>query len=261
MRTNPVTIVLLSCCVTIALAQKKAPVSQEELNEISARGRLLAEYDQAAWHATDAVMATHPQKDSDSRFVCQKSDKSWTCVFGRLTTDKFLIDYEAVEGTSPQGFQVKHHEPPAEDTGFYFTAIKAMMVADKDFQITAEKRPYNPSVLTAPSGQLYVYMVPAQTRNGVFPLGGDARYLVTADGNTIVEKRQLHKTILETSQQVPSGAKPSAGYHTHVLSDVPEDTDVLFVLTRKPLMPEYVGGGKPLRTYVVERDGAIRIAK
>jgi hypothetical protein len=262
MRTIPV-IILIACGASLALAQKSAPLSADQLAEITARGRMLAEYDRAAWRSTDAVMATHPKEDSNGRFVCRKSDKSWTCVFGHLGTDKFLIDYEAVQGESPEEFHVQRHEPPAEDTGFYFAGVKAMMVAGKDFQTTAENRPYNPSVLPAPSGQLYVYMVPAQTQNGVFPFGGDARYLVTADGNTIVEKRQLHKAILEMKTQDAAPGKTAGGWHTHVLSDVPEDTDVLYVLSRKPLVPEFIGTGdkKHVRIYVVNTDGAIKVSK
>lgn len=260
MRTITALVAILSCCTLIALAQKTAPLSREQLAEITARGRLLAEYDQAAWHATDAVMAAHPKQDSGSRFVCRKTEPAWTCVFGHLSTDKFLIDYEAVQGASPEEFQIKHNDPPAEDTDFYFAAVKAMLVAGKDFQLTAESRPYNPSVLPAPSGQWYVYMVPAQTKKGVFPLGGDARYLVTAEGNTILEKRQLHKSIMETTAQVPNGGKFAAGFHTHVLTNVPEDTDVFFVLTRKPLVPEMIGTGKK-QMYEVETDGTIKPVK
>jgi hypothetical protein len=183
---------LLSCCTAVALAEKTAPLSREQLAEISARGRMLAEYDEAAWHATDAVMSTHPKQDNDTRFVCRKADATWTCVFGRLAADKLLIDYEALQASATE-FQIKHHEPPMEDTGFFFAAVRAMITAGNDFQKTAEKRPYNPTVLPAHSGQFYVYMVPAQTKKGIYPLGGDARYLVSTDGSTIVEKRQLHR--------------------------------------------------------------------
>jgi len=244
----------------MALAEKTAPLSKEQLGEISARGRMLAEYDEMAGHATDAVMATHPKQDNDTRFVCRKADATWTCVFGRLAADKLLIDYEALQEAGAKEFQVKHREPPEEETGFFFAAVKAMLVAGKDFQLTAENRPYNPSVLPAPSGQWYVYIVPAQTKKGVYPLGGDARYLVSAEGNTIVEKRQLHKTILETTAQTPQGTKMAAGVHTHVLTDVPEDTDVFFVLTRRPLVPEMIGTGKK-QMYEVETDGTIKPMK
>jgi hypothetical protein len=173
----------------MALAEKTAPLSKEQLAEISVRGRMLAEYDEAAWHATDALMATHPKQDNDTRFVCRKADATWTCVFGRLAADKLLIDYEALQASAKE-FQIKHHEPPMKDAGFFFAAVRAMTTAGNDFQKTAEKRPYNPTVLPTASGQLYVYMVPAQTKKDIYPLGGDARYLVSTDGSTIVEKRQ-----------------------------------------------------------------------
>jgi hypothetical protein len=260
MRTNILILVLASLPATMGLAQKSAPLSPEQLAEISARGRMLAEYDEAAWHATDAVIATHPKQDDNSRFVCRKDSGKWTCIFGRLGADRLLIDYEAVQGVRPTDFEVKHHEPAAEETGFYFAAVKAMMTAGKDFQRTAEKRPYNPSVLPAVSGQFYVYMVPAQTKKGVYAYGGDARFLISADGSSIVEKRQLHKSILETRTQDAGDKKVAGGVHNHVLSDVPEDTDVFYVLTRKPSAPEYIGTPSKL-VYVVEKDGRIRITK
>jgi hypothetical protein len=249
---------LLSCCTAVALAEKTAPLSREQLAEISARGRMLAEYDEAAWHATDAVMSTHPKQDNDTRFVCRKADATWTCVFGRLAADKLLIDYEALQASATE-FQIKHHEPPMEDTGFFFAAVRAMITAGNDFQKTAEKRPYNPTVLPAHSGQFYVYIVPALTKKGIYPLGGDARYLVSTDGSTIVEKRQLHKSILETNQQVPAGTKFGGGFHIHVITETPEDTDVFYVLTRRPLTSESVGAGK--HVYFIETDGTIKVSK
>jgi hypothetical protein len=145
---------------------------------------------------------------------------------------------------------------PEEDTAFYLAAAKAFDTALHDFQ--GEKRPYNVAVLPAPPNQLYVYVVPAQTKAGVYPLGGDVRYLITADGGSIVEKRQLHKTIMETSaSSMPKDSTPAWGYHTHVLSDVPEDTDVFYVLTRKPSMPEAVGTLHK-KLYAISVDGTIR---
>jgi hypothetical protein len=103
--------------------------------------------------------------------------------------------------------------------------------------------------------------MPAQTKTGIYPLGGDARYLITPDGGTIIEKRQLHKTIIEyDASSLPKGTTPAAGYHTHVLSDVPEDTDVFQVLTRQPPQPEYIGTMNK-KLYVISPDGTIREGK
>ncbi len=211
------------------LAEKKNVLSTAELAEITARGRFLEHYDQASWHATDAVLAHKPKDGVVQRYIARQNDSAWTFAFGRFNekNDAFLVAYEATQGVTPEQFTVKEYDPPKEDTGFYFQAAKSIRTALEEFQ--REKRPYNTVVLPMPSNQMYVYILPAQTDDNVYPLGGDARYLISADGNAIVEKRQLHKAILEirnTSTQV-------AGVHRHVLTDTPEDTDVFHVLRQK----------------------------
>jgi hypothetical protein len=114
------------------------------------------------------------------------------------------------------------------------------------------------SVIPAEGGQMYVYIYPGSTVNGVYLLGGDARYLISGDGATIVEKRQLHKSILEFSGRTPG--KTVSGMHTHVLSDIPEDTDVMYVLTRKPALPEYVVTTSKV-IWVIGIDGSIKRGK
>jgi hypothetical protein len=69
----------------------------------------------------------------------------------------------------------------------------------------------------------------------VYPYGGDVRYLISPDGSTLITKRQMHKSVLESiPADIPRSTTPAAGYHSHVLSDVPEDTDVFLVLSRHP---------------------------
>jgi hypothetical protein len=229
--------------------------------DVTARGRTLYEYDQAAWHATDAVQALHPPDQAVGRYLALKSEKGWTVVFGHLNDkrDKFLIGYEATQGATLQEFTVKKLDPPKEDETFYLAAAKAFDTAIRDFQ--GERRPYNVAVIPAPHNQLYVYVVPAQTKTGVYPLGGDVRYLITADGGTIVEKRQLHKSILEIDPStIPKGTTGAGGYHTHVLTDVPEDTDVFHVLNRQPSQPEFIGT-RNKKMYEISVDGTIRERK
>lgn len=244
--------ILLSAYV--AVAQRNSPPSPAELAEITERGRQLAAYDIAAWHATDAVLAMKPVEGSVTRYIAKKTENGWSVAFGRFTEkrDKFLIVYEAIQGAGPKEFNVKKYETPKEDTGFYLSAAKASETAIADF--TGEARPHNVAVLPAKSGQMYVYVVPAQTKQGVYPLGGDVRYVVSQDGSKIVEKRQLHKSIIEFATP-PQAQKVEAGYHTAVLDDIPEDTDVFHVLSRKPSVPEWIA----TRQYVyrIEPDGTI----
>jgi hypothetical protein len=235
------------------LAQRTEPASKTELAEITERGRMLYAYDVAAWHSTDAVMALSPPEGSFVRYIAQKNNSVWTVAYGKLNEkrDKFLTVYEAMQGTTPKEFKVKKFDTPKEDTGFFLFAARAIDAAIKDFG--GVTRPYNVAVLPAKEKQLYVYLVPAQTKVGVFPLGGDVRYLFSADGQKIIEKRQLHKSIIEFS--VPEGMKPATGYHTAILDDVPEDTDVFHVLARQPKIGELVVTNKYV--YRIAEDGTI----
>lgn len=91
----------------------------------------------------------------------------------------------------------------------------------------------------------------------MYPLGGDVRYLLNSNGASITEKRQLHKSIIEIRpDSSPKDTKTVAAYHTHVLSDVPEDTDVFHVLTRRPPQPEYIGTINK-KLYIINTDGTI----
>ncbi len=246
---------------SISFASKDKAALVIVFPDVTARGRALYEYDQAAWHASDAVQATHPSAAAVGRYIARKSDSGWSVSFGHLNDqrDKFMVGYEAIEGGSIKTFTVKALDPPSEDTSFNLAAAKAIDKALADFR--GEDRPYNVAVLPAEGNKLYVYVLPAQTKPDVFPLGGDARYLVSADGESVLEKRQMHKSVIEVApNSLPKGTTAAASWHTHVLSNEPEDTDVFHVLTRQPPQPEFIGT-MDKKLYTVSIDGSIRQSK
>jgi hypothetical protein len=247
--------------VPLALYARKAEQENRvptaaDLQAITARGKLLAEYDVAAWHATDVVQDLKPEKGATRYYIASKTDRGWVVVFGRLNDahDKFLTVYQASEGTKPEFFTAKEFDPPQESADFYLYAAKAFGAALKD--LGAVNRPYNAYAIPSENGQLYVYLLPAPTDERPHPLGGDVRYTFTADGTTMLVKRQMHKTVLDTTY----GEKTVAGYHVHVLTLSPEDSDVFFVLSRKPRIPEYVGT-QDKKIYVIQTDGTILLGK
>ena len=239
---------------------RKEPLSKEELAAISERGRELAGYDAAAWHASDALQAKQPKEGSVTRYIARKVDKKWSVAFGRLDekAEKFVVAYEAIEGEKPDEFNIKENIPPKEDTGFFLSAAKAIDTSLKDFveHFEGEQRPYNVAILPEEKGQVWVYLVPAPTKPNVWPLGGDVRYVISADGMKVVSKRQLHKSVIEVEPPKNKDNQQVAGMHTHVLDDVPEDTDVLHVLTRKPAVPEMVITKEFV--FQVEPDGSVK---
>lgn len=248
---------LLVTCLAPArgAAQQVTRPSGTDLAAITERGRALAAYDQAVWHATDALQMANPRTAQGQHYLAHFENERWTVVFGYLNADRtsFLITYEAAQGNKPQSFSVSRDDPPRADTGFYLEAARALQIALADFGHAS--RPYNAAVLPAAGGQRYVYFYPTQLKAGTYPLGGDVRYLVSADGQKILEKRQLHKTIVEAAPA--KGKKIVAGFHSHVLSDAPEDTDILHVLQQDPPLPETISTAH--FTYEVTPDGSIRI--
>ena len=239
---------------------RKEPPTKEELAAIAERGRNLAGYDAAAWHASDAVQAKDLKPGRVVRYIARKTERGWTVAFGRLdeARDRFLIAFEATQGKDPDHFDVKEFDPPRQDTGFFRSAAKAIDAALKDFteHFEGQQRPYNVAVLPADKEQLWIYLVPAPTKPGVWPLGGDVRYLMSADGTKVIEKRQLHRSVIENEPPKDENQQVAGGIHTHVLDDTPEDTDVFHVLTRKPAVPELVVTGKFV--FEVEADGRIK---
>lgn len=114
MRTLARLVIALAVCTPSVLAQKSKPLSNSELAGITSRGRTLAEYDAASWHATDAVKALNPPDGAVSRYIAKKTDRGWVVVFGRFneTKDAFLIVYEATQGKSAREFSAKTNDPP-----------------------------------------------------------------------------------------------------------------------------------------------------
>ena len=252
MRIFPVLILLLASVAASAQTERTTPASEAELAQITERGRNLAAYDVAAWHGTDAVLALKPVEGSVQRYIAKRTADGWTVAFGRLNEkrDMFLINYEAIQGSNPKDFKAAKLGPAKEDAGFFLFAARAIDTSLADFK--GEQRPYNVAVLPAPSNQLYVYVLPAQTQQGVYPLGGDARYLISEDGLKIIEKRQMHKAIIEFSMV----ENVQMGYHTAIMDQVPEDSDVFHVLTRKPSVPQYIATKDFV--YYIETNGYAR---
>jgi hypothetical protein len=165
--------------------------------------------------------------------------------------DQLLAVYEAREKNGK--FAALKLAKPVPADADLVSKERALELAIADFP--APNRPYNTAIVSAPGGQFYVYLYPGQTKENTWPIGGDVRYTISADGKTIVEKRKLHNTL----QDMETRARQVGGYHTHAISDVPEDTDVFYVLNRKPAMPEFVGTAKQM--FVIDKEGNIEIGK
>jgi hypothetical protein len=235
------------------VAQEKAAEPGVDFAAITARGRALFSYDKAAWHGTDSIFALKPDTKGLAHYICTQSPSGWVVIFPQWneTHDQLLAIYEAREKAGK--FAARKLPKPVPVDADVVSKERALELAIGDFP--APNRPYNIAILPGPGGQFYVYLYPGQTKENAWPIGGDVRYTISADGKTIVEKRRLHNSL----QDMEVRARQLGGYHTHAITDVPEDTDVFYVLNRKPSMPEFVGTAKQM--FVIDKDGNIETGK
>lgn len=233
-----ITVLLASSLFTQAQAQMRIP-SRDELNAITARGRELAAYDLVARGATTALLTKRPSKDDVNTCVVLRNRDGWHVSFGKLNEKRtaFIAAYDVACRNDLTAYTVRKNIPPAPDTSGLLLRALAAETARAKFTPVAQ-RPYTSMVLPSVEGKMWVYLYPSQTRNDVFPLGGDTRFLVSADGKTVLEKRQMHVSILDLA--TPTGKQPTYGYHTAVIDDRPEDTDIMYVLGRVPRVPEMI---------------------
>jgi hypothetical protein len=242
----------VAAAVSAARCQTNDRDRKELLAGVTERGRELYDYDQCAWHGTDAILAMHPDMSGVAHYLCVNTPTGWRLVFPRwnATHDGLMVAFEA-DG-SGKNYDARAFDSPVDAGDDLMARERALELALKSFH--PAHRAYNTAILDAPNGDFYVYVYPGQTKDTVWPLGGDVRYTIRGDGKKIVETRPLHKTILD--MEYDPGDTPTSGFHMHVLSDVPEDTDVLYVLNRRPLIPEYIGTLSGW-IFVIHTDGTI----
>lgn len=250
-RYCPRVLLMLVVCLTSAgplLGQ--VPPSKAQLDGITARGRVLADYDRAAWLGSDAVLSLSPE--GITHYIAHERGTEWIVSFGKLTadTDSFLVAFEARPVNGGTRYEARAISPPRVDVDYLARAARAINTSVDAFE--SASRPYNSAVLPQPSGEWWVYLYPAPTVNGVWPHGSDVRYRVSRDGRRLLEERRLHKEVIEYG---PPPESSKSGVHTAVMDDIVEDTDVFLVLARQPPMPELVVSRSFL--FTIEIDGRI----
>lgn len=233
------------------LSASAQPAGPDRLAQITSRGRALAEYDDACWKATDSMMASGASQEP-RRFFARKMGNAWQIVFGKPSPDRrsFAIDYEAVWTPGTKNAFARKLAPPRIDNAGWANYSRAL---DTALTVYKPQRGTNYAILQSPNGYL-VYFYPGSTEPGTWLLGGDMRYLISPDATKIIESRQMHKSVIPYSAE--PGKTIAMGFHTAIVDNVPEDTDVFHVLARRPAVPELI----VTRDYVykVATNGVIR---
>ena len=237
--------------------------TQQQLDEISARGRALAGYQRAAWTSSMQLLATNPDPWQVQRYVAYHADSGWVVAFGRLSTerDTFYVSHiaipAAVNGQRVDStYEFQTFAGPAPDTDFLVRAARAMDVATMALGVTP--RAYTAAAIPNEKGEWLVYLTPSADAANVWPLGDDVRYRVSGDGRRVLETHRMHVGMMEANRGAASGdARLVAKGAGKPLRDLPEDSDVFHVLMNRPAAAEVVV--TPHHRYRIDVDGSISL--
>jgi hypothetical protein len=244
-------------------ASAQSATTQQQLDEISARGRALAGYQRAAWTASMQLLATNPDPWQVQRYVAYHADSGWVVAFGRVNAerDTFYVSHiaipAAVNGQRVDStFEFQTFGAPGPDTDYLVRAARAMDVATMTLGVTA--RAYSAAAIPNEKGEWLVYLTPSADAANVWPLGDDVRYRVSPDGLRVLETHRMHVGMVEASRGMGGGderlvAKGSG----KALRDLPEDTDVFHVLMNRPAAAEVVVTSR--HRYRIDVDGSITL--
>ena len=238
--------------------------TQEQLDSITRQAKVLFEYDEAVQRAIALLRKNKVPTDEIALSFSQKTDAGREVVFGKLSPNQeaFLIVYRVF---FPINGEAKLRSPaePERDVDYYLSAAKSIGVALDHYRI--QLRPYDYAILPEGEDKFNVYIYPAVVTPGVYPLGGDVLFVISRKDFSVLDAKQLHRSILEVDHSKPGeNQQIAAGIHSVVTDTKPVITDVFHVLKRKPAIPEYVvislenTAPEDAPLFIIEPDGSIR---
>jgi hypothetical protein len=220
--------------------------------DISTRGRLIAQMDRVSWVATDVVFALKPKRDLLGLYVTHLENDQWRVPFGRLSSDEtvFLTAYEAI-GSTPEGppFEVKVHDPPHEDRDRLLALSRSISRSRKVFPFHPQSESYIYAAVPEEDGSISVFWYPGTTNPNIEVLGADGVVTVNASGETNVIR--YHKSLMVH----PRNRSDSMESHTHLLIEHPVPMDVAYVLMRRPPSRSMIMSEEGM--YLIHTDGSI----
>ncbi|MCB2089766.1 MAG: hypothetical protein R3E18_05080 [Sphingomonadaceae bacterium] len=212
------------------------PAMLAAIAEAERRGRLLWLYDQAAWHATDAMRADiDPSKVAGAAgyvVIPRDGDAMLDVVFvaerkeALLEFARYTVDVSKVVSGGPVDGDLPALSPLAERMfKARGPAIEAMV---KEKYGLCSRSPANTVTLPPDENDVIsFYLLTSTVHDDVYPLGGHYRADVDAD-NEVVSTRRYMKSCFDiqlpgTSGKMQDGKRPVATMVTYLLGDQPSE--------------------------------------
>ncbi len=212
----------------------------EPLRRASRRGRMIYDYDQAAWHSTDAAMAQLPeaQRKKVGGYVVEPAPGALRATYYSTEAGKPRALFTA----EVHGREVRAgHVVAAGEDGSLSATAERLVAARKVAVADVESRGLRPCTNGAfntvvlppePPGEVTpVYVLSPEVKAGEFPAGGHYEIDVAADG-TIAFRRAFTRSCINLGgQALPPGAKPAAAMVSHLLDPTPTEIHVFLALS------------------------------
>jgi len=234
---------VLWCCffVSPVLCEDELFLSPEDIIFAEKRGMEIAQYERVAVKATDLLLELKPDQSKLGVYIADKIGGAWKVYFGRVSGEGAGFEAAYVFSCPENSLKKMKTIPVTKIPVEIIQRAQAVSAALKALEFDVRGGAYNTSVFREEDGMLTVYVVPGNKNPDVALLGGDFKVFVSPDGSQVVKKVPLHRAILEIPI-APKEGKPAGSFHTHILDDIPTETDVAQVILYPSLAPHSILG-------------------
>lgn len=226
-------------------------------------GRLIYEYDGAAWVSTDAMLAAIKDPatvgmrgyivesdgaDQEAIYYGIKDALPFKIFVARVHDGKLLSSEVVKPGKSNAMTPIEKRMIDARDAVLNREAMIAAKITP------CSKESFNTVVLppSDPDGLVRVYVLTPQPSSGAIPFGGHYRFDVDARNRVVASRPFAKSCAVLPEPTAASPGKPVSLFITHLLDDQPTEIHVWQSLFRK--MPVYVGIGSNRQIWVADGD-------
>jgi hypothetical protein len=214
------------------LAQEAAPeIRSFDIPTLEKLGHDMYVQDEAAWHATDALMAVHPaaemQKEKVGGWIVEDRPDGELVRFIRNGDAGPEAAYDIVVGSGKPVVSTPsdRHLTDVEKAQFSARSLALKSVTQKCGDN------YNTIVLKDPQGSGWLaWALAASTNPDLVMAGGHHRLTVSADGLKVERMDALSRTCAVMSKAAENGKRPVALMGTQLVSNLPVETFVFLSL-------------------------------
>lgn len=245
---------LFILCINV-FAEEIAP-STGEIAKIEKRGKEIADYERAAIRATDLLLTSKPDQSKLEIYIAINHDGIWMVYFGKISEDRneFIVAhfYSCPNGLFREMKVVQNVKVASKDI---LPLAKAIKLALRSIETRFPK--YNTNVFREGNGTITVYLTPGNEKPEVILFGGDYKLSISPDGTKVLNRTLFHKSVLELPLHMKDGRESAGAFHTHVLNDLPTETDIALILLNPQLAPHFIAG--PIWFSRIDVNGKITI--